>query len=33
MANIPDHVDPLGAALHFLRMSDVFYCRCEFRDP
>jgi AraC-like DNA-binding protein len=33
MANIPDHVDPLGAALHFLRMSGVFYCRCEFREP
>ena len=23
-------IDPLGEALHFLRMSGVFYCRSEF---
>lgn len=26
-------VDPLGEALHFLRMSGVFYCRGEFTAP
>jgi AraC-like DNA-binding protein len=26
-------LDPLGAALHFLRISGVFYCRCEFTAP
>lgn len=26
-------VDPLGEALHFLRMSGVFYSRCEFMAP
>lgn len=26
-------VDPLGEALHFLRMSGVFYCRAEFTAP
>lgn len=26
-------VDPLGEALHFLRMSGVFYCRSEFTTP
>jgi AraC-like DNA-binding protein len=25
--------DPLGEALHFLRMSGVFYCRSEFAAP
>lgn len=25
--------DSLGEALHFLRMSGVFYCRCEFTEP
>jgi AraC-like DNA-binding protein len=25
--------DPLGEALHFLRMSGVFYSRCEFSEP
>ncbi len=25
--------DPLGEALHFLRMSGSFYCRCEFSTP
>jgi len=23
-------VDPLGEALHFLRMDGIFYCRAEF---
>ena len=26
-------VDPLGEALHFLRMSGTFYSRCEFSAP
>ena len=26
-------VDPLGEALHFLRMSGVFYTRSEFTEP
>jgi hypothetical protein len=26
-------VDPLGEALHFLRMSGIFYCRSEFSAP
>jgi AraC-like DNA-binding protein len=26
-------VDPLGEALHFLRMSGAFYCRSEFTSP
>jgi len=26
-------VDPLGVALHFLRMSGTFYCRSEFTAP
>lgn len=26
-------VDPLGEALHFMRMSGVFYCRSEFTAP
>ncbi|HEX7126802.1 MAG TPA: AraC family transcriptional regulator [Thermodesulfobacteriota bacterium] len=26
-------VDPLGEALHFLRMSGAFYCRSEFTAP
>ncbi|HJW76346.1 MAG TPA: AraC family transcriptional regulator [Thermoleophilia bacterium] len=25
--------DPLGEALHFLRMSGAFYCRCELSAP
>jgi AraC-like DNA-binding protein len=25
--------DPLGEALHFLRMSGIFYCRSEFTAP
>ncbi|MCW7538071.1 AraC family transcriptional regulator [Aquabacterium sp. A7-Y] len=28
-----DGVDPLGEALHLLRMSGVFYCRSEFSAP
>jgi AraC-like DNA-binding protein len=30
---IPLANDPLGEALHFLRMSGVFYCRSEFTAP
>ena len=30
---IPVAHDPLGEALHFLRMSGVFYCRSEFTAP
>ena len=26
-------MDPLGAALHLLRMSGVFYCASEFSAP
>jgi hypothetical protein len=26
-------VDPLGEALHFLRMNGVLYSRCEFSEP
>jgi AraC-like DNA-binding protein len=26
-------VDPLGEALHFLRMNGIFYCRSEFSAP
>jgi AraC-like DNA-binding protein len=26
-------VDPIGEALHFLRMSGTFYCRAEFTAP
>ena len=33
MTKWPAADDPLGAALHFLRMSGVFCCRCEFREP
>jgi AraC-like DNA-binding protein len=28
-----ESVDPLGEALHFLRMSGTFYCRSEFTAP
>lgn len=35
--NAPDDpwapLDPLGEALHFLRMSGTFYCRSEFTAP
>ena len=27
------HADPLGEALHFLRMTGVIYCRSEFTAP
>ena len=30
---IPLAQDPFGQALHFLRMSGVFYCRSEFTAP
>jgi hypothetical protein len=30
---LPTVVDPLGEALHFLRMSGIFYCRSEFTAP
>jgi cupin len=30
---LPTVEDPIGEALHFLRMSGTFYCRCEFREP
>src|SRR5499427_6903190 len=30
---LPPVVDPLGQALHFLRMSGTFYCRSEFKAP
>jgi AraC-like DNA-binding protein len=30
---LPTVVDPLGEALHFLRMSGIFYCRSEFTEP
>src|SRR5262249_997565 len=30
---LPAVVDPIGEALHFLRMSGTFYCRSEFRAP
>jgi AraC-like DNA-binding protein/mannose-6-phosphate isomerase-like protein (cupin superfamily) len=29
----PEKQDPLGEALHFLRMSGVSYCRCDFTAP
>jgi len=33
MSVFPKPLDPLGEALHFLRMSGVFYCRSEFSSP
>lgn len=30
---LPPVADPLGEALHFLRMSGIFYCRSEFTTP
>lgn len=30
---LPPVADPLGEALHFLRMSGVFYCRSELTEP
>ncbi|MBN6040118.1 AraC family transcriptional regulator [Amycolatopsis sp. 195334CR] len=31
--DIPPPADPLGEALHFLRMSGAFYCRSEMSGP
>jgi len=31
--DIPSAADPLGEALHLLRMNGVFYCRSEFTAP
>ncbi|MEM5369764.1 AraC family transcriptional regulator [Paraburkholderia azotifigens] len=33
MNALPESGDPLGEALHFLRMSGTFYCRSEFSAP
>jgi AraC-like DNA-binding protein len=33
MIELPAPEDPLGEALHFLRMSGTFYCRSEFTAP
>lgn len=33
MADLRTLADPLGEALHFLRMSGTFYSRCEFTAP
>jgi len=33
MIDLPAPEDPLGEALHFLRMSGPFYCRSEFTAP
>lgn len=30
---LPSVSDPVGEALHFLRMSGTFYCRSEFKEP
>jgi AraC-like DNA-binding protein len=30
---LPAVADPVGEALHFLRMSGTLYCRSEFREP
>ena len=30
---LPPVADPVGEALHFLRMSGTFYCRSEFSAP
>ena len=29
----PSTVDPIGEALHLLRMNGIFYSRCEFTAP
>ncbi|MDH3202390.1 MAG: AraC family transcriptional regulator [Myxococcales bacterium] len=29
----PPRIDPVGEALHYLRMSGAFYCRSEFTAP
>lgn len=31
--SLPSDTDPLGEALHFLRMSGTLYCRSEFTAP
>lgn len=33
MSELSRLADPLGEALHFLRMSGIFYCRSEFSAP
>ena len=33
LRNPPTSQDPLGEALHSLRMSGAFYCRSEFTEP
>jgi AraC-like DNA-binding protein len=33
MDELPESADPLGEALHFVRMSGTFYCRSEFTAP
>lgn len=33
MSDALSPIDPLGGALHFLRMTGIFYCRCEFTAP
>ncbi len=33
MATLTELIDPLGEALHHLRMRGVFYSRCEFTAP
>jgi AraC-like DNA-binding protein len=33
LRNPPESRDPLGEALHALRMSGAFYCRSEFTEP
>jgi AraC-like DNA-binding protein len=33
LRNAPATADPLGEALHALRMSGAFYCRSEFTEP
>lgn len=33
VADMPSKADPLGEALHFLRMSGVFYCRSLLQAP
>lgn len=30
---LPQITDPVGEALHFLRMTGIFYCRSEFTAP
>jgi hypothetical protein len=30
---LPAVEDPVGEALHFLRMSGTMYCRSEFSEP